>query len=298
MSDLEAAKDKVMMGAERRSMVITEEEKKVTSYHEAGHALISLLTPGSDPVHKVSIIPRGRAMGVTMYLPAEEKYNETNKGLNIRIRSMLGGRIAEEITFDSVTSGASNDLERITMIARKMVCEWGMSEKIGPVVFGEKDAEVFLGRDMSTGKNYSEATALDIDNEIRRIIKENYAEATKLLKENQHRLVALAELLLEKETLDTHEIHAVVFPDGLPDYLQKQVSEQATDSFVFEKTDEQPPSPQPDGRDAKDEGSPPQGDVDSGSEPPRQPSGEEPAQKSPEQDDTKQDSDNDSPSKE
>jgi cell division protease FtsH len=298
MSDLEAAKDKVMMGAERRSMVITEEEKKVTSYHEAGHALISLLTPGSDPVHKVSIIPRGRAMGVTMYLPAEEKYNETNKGLNIRIRSMLGGRIAEEITFDSVTSGASNDLERITMIARKMVCEWGMSEKIGPVVFGEKDGEVFLGRDMSTGKNYSEATALDIDNEIRRIIKENYAEATKLLKENQHRLVALAELLLEKETLETHEIHAVVFPDGLPDYLQKQVSEQAADSFVFEKTDEQAPSPQPVGDDARGQGQPPQGDVASGSESSRQSPEQERAQESPEQDDSKKDNDSDSPSKE
>ena len=239
MSDFEAAKDKVLMGAERRSMVITEEEKKVTSYHEAGHALVSLLTPGSDPVHKVSIIPRGRAMGVTMYLPDEEKYNETNKGLNIRIRSMLGGRIAEELTFDSVTSGASNDLERVTMIARKMVCEWGMSEKLGPVVFGEKDGEVFLGRDMSTGKNYSESTAVEIDNEIRRIVNDNYEIARNLLNENQHRLRALAELLLEKETLDMSEIHAVVFPEGLPDYLQKQVKDQVTDTFVFEKHEDQ-----------------------------------------------------------
>ncbi len=248
MSDFEAAKDKVLMGAERRSMVITEEEKKVTSYHEAGHALVSLLTAGSDPVHKVSIIPRGRAMGVTMYLPTEEKYNETSSGLNIRIRSMLGGRIAEELTFDSVTSGASNDLERVTMIARKMVCEWGMSEKIGPVVFGEKDAEVFLGRDMGTGKNYSESTALDIDNEIRRIIHENYEIARKLLKENQHRLVALAELLLEKETLDTEEIHATVFPEGLPDYLEKQVKDQIADTFVFEKQENDDASAEPTGQ--------------------------------------------------
>ncbi len=239
MSDFEAAKDKVLMGAERRSMVITEEEKKVTSYHEAGHALISLLSLDSDPVHKVSIIPRGRAMGVTMYLPDEEKYNETNKGLNIRIRSMLGGRIAEELTFDSVTSGASNDLERVTTIARKMVCEWGMSEKLGPVAFGEKEGEVFLGRDMSTGKNYSEATAVEIDNEIRRIINDNYEIARNLMKENQHRLVALAELLLEKETLDMNEIHAVVFPEGLPDYLQKQVKDQTADTFVFEKQEDQ-----------------------------------------------------------
>ncbi|MFO7578220.1 MAG: ATP-dependent zinc metalloprotease FtsH [Pelovirga sp.] len=256
MHDLEAAKDKVMMGAERRSMVITEEEKKVTSYHEAGHALISLLTPGSDPVHKVSIIPRGRAMGVTMFLPTEDKYNETNKGLNIRIRSMLGGRIAEEITFDSVTSGASNDLERVTTIARKMVCEWGMSEKIGPMTFGEKDGEVFLGREMGTTKNYSESTAVDIDNEIRRIVNENYAIARKLLQENQHRLVALAELLLEKETLDTAEIHAVVFPDGLPDYLQKQVNDQAADSFVFEGKVVQPVAGEPPAADDKDDAAP------------------------------------------
>ncbi len=296
MVDFEAAKDKVMMGAERRSMVITEEEKKVTSYHEAGHALVSLLTTGSDPVHKVSIIPRGRAMGVTMYLPAEEKYNETNVGLNIRIRSMLGGRIAEEITFDSVTSGASNDLERVTMIARKMVCEWGMSEKIGPVVFGQKDAEVFLGRDMGTGKNYSESTALDIDNEIRRIIHENYELASKLLKENQHRLVALAELLLEKETLDTHEIHAAVFPEGLPDYLQKQVREQASDSFVFEKPDEDAPPAQPAGVDtAVGEKSPP-GNT-SASEPPRQQEKNEQPQDSAEDKDSKNAGDDDSATK-
>ncbi len=236
MDDLEAAKDKVLMGAERRSMVITEEEKKVTAYHEAGHALVSLLTPGSDPVHKVSIIPRGRAMGVTMYLPDEEKYNETAKGLNIRIRSLLGGRIAEELTFESVTSGASNDLDRVTAIARKMVCEWGMSEKIGPLTFGEKDGEVFLGRDMGHVKNYSEATAIEIDNEIRRIVNENYELTRKLVQDNQPMLIALSEALLEKETLEGAEVRKVVFPDGEPDYLKRKETEEP---FKFE---EEPPA--------------------------------------------------------
>ncbi|MCD6582264.1 MAG: cell division protein FtsH, partial [Desulfuromusa sp.] len=230
----------VLMGAERRSLVITEEEKKVTAYHEAGHALVSLLTPGSDPVHKVSIIPRGRAMGVTMYLPTEEKYSETAKGLHIRIQALLGGRVAEELTFESVTSGASNDLERVTAIARKMVCEWGMSEKIGPMAFGEKEGEVFLGRDMGHMKNYSEATAVDIDNEIRRIVNENYALTRTLLKEHQSQLIALSELLLDKETLGSPEILEVVFPDGLPDYLVPKVEDpepeaaQPEDNFSFE----------------------------------------------------------------
>ncbi len=242
--DLEMAKDKVLMGAERRSMVITEEEKKVTAYHEAGHALVSLLTPGSDPVHKVSIIPRGRAMGVTMYLPSEEKYNETAKGLNIRIRSMLGGRIAEELTFESVTSGASNDLERVTAIARKMVCEWGMSEKIGPLTFGEKEGEVFLGRDMGHTKNYSESTAIDIDNEIRRIIIENYELTKQLLKEHSEQLIALSELLLEKETLDGREVIDVVFPDGAPDYLlPKQVEAEEEGGMTVEAVHEEAAAP-------------------------------------------------------
>ena len=218
--DLDMAKDKVLMGAERRSMVITPEEKKVTAYHEAGHALIALLTPGSDPVHKVSIIPRGRAMGVTMYLPSEEKYNETAKGLNIRIRALLGGRVAEELTFESVTSGASNDLERVTAIARKMVCEWGMSDSIGPMAFGEKEGEVFLGKDMGHVKNYSEATAVELDSEMRRIVNENYEITRKELKEHQQQLIELAEALLEKETLDSAEVLSIVFPEGVPDYLK------------------------------------------------------------------------------
>jgi len=209
--DFEAAKDKVMMGAERRSMVITEEEKKVTAYHEAGHALVGMLEPGSDPVHKVSIIPRGRALGVTMYLPEEDKYNETASGLHVRIRTLLGGRIAEEHVFESVTSGASNDLERATAIARKMVCEWGMSPKLGPLTFGEKEGEIFLGRDMGHTKNYSEATAITIDEEITRIVTENYATTSKLVKDNIDALEKIAQALLERETIDGSELRELVF---------------------------------------------------------------------------------------
>ncbi|PLX79626.1 MAG: cell division protein FtsH [Desulfuromonas sp.] len=214
MEDLEAAKDKVMMGAERRSMVITEEEKKVTAYHEAGHALVALFIPGADPVHKVSIIPRGRAMGVTMYLPEEEKYNQSKMSLNTTICAMLGGRVAEEITFESVTTGASNDLERATAIARKMVCEWGMSDKLGPLTFGEKDGEVFLGRDYGHTKNYSEATAILIDEEIKSIVTESYVRTRKILEENREALIRVSEALLERENIDGKELNALVFGEA------------------------------------------------------------------------------------
>jgi cell division protease FtsH len=209
--DLESAKDKVMMGAERRSMVITEEEKKVTAYHEAGHALVAMYLPGADPVHKVSIIPRGRAMGVTMYLPTEEKYNETKSGLHIKICTLLGGRVAEELIFESVTSGASNDLERATAIARKMVCEWGMSDRLGPLAFGEKEGEVFLGRDYGHMKNYSESTAVVIDEEIRRIVEESYARTRDILAQHKEALVTVSEALLERENMDGSEIKAMIF---------------------------------------------------------------------------------------
>ncbi|MDH3999047.1 MAG: ATP-dependent zinc metalloprotease FtsH [Desulfuromonadales bacterium] len=209
--DLEKAKDKVMMGAERRSMVITEEEKKVTAYHEAGHALVAMYVPGADPVHKVSIIPRGRAMGVTMYLPEEEKYNETKSGLHVRICTLLGGRVAEELIFESVTSGASNDLERATAIARKMVCEWGMSDKLGPLCFGEKEGEVFLGRDYGHVKNYSEATAEAIDAEIREIVETNYTRTREVLTANKQALIDVSEALLERENMDGSEIKEMIF---------------------------------------------------------------------------------------
>jgi len=230
--DFDMAKDKVLMGAERRSMVITEDEKRVTAYHEAGHALVSLLSPGSDPVHKVSIIPRGRAMGVTMYLPAEEKYNETASGLQMKIRALLGGRVAEEMTFESVTSGASNDLERVTAIARKMVCEWGMSEKIGPLTFGEKEGEVFLGRDMGHMKNYSEATAVEIDQEIRQLVLQNYQLTRTLLGDNQNQLKALAEALLERETLEGDEVRKIVFAGKTVETLAEATPDSASEQEI------------------------------------------------------------------
>ena len=211
MVDLEVAKDKVMMGAERRSMVITEKEKKVTAYHEAGHALVAMFIPGADPVHKVSIIPRGRALGVTMYLPAEEKYNESRDGLNTIICTLLGGRVAEELIFSSITSGASNDIERATNIARRMVCEWGMSDKLGPLCFGDKEGEIFLGRDIGHTKNYSESTAVEIDNEIRRIVTENHARTRTILEANRAALIKVAEELLEKETIDSADMRRLVF---------------------------------------------------------------------------------------
>ena len=226
--DLDSAKDKVMMGAERRSMVITEEEKKVTAYHEAGHALVAMYTPGADPVHKVSIIPRGRAMGVTMYLPEEEKYNETKVGLNIKIRTLLGGRVAEELIFESVTTGASNDLERATAIARKMVCEWGMSEKLGPLSYGEKEGEVFLGRDFGHVKNYSEATAYSIDEEIRQIVERNYVLTREVLSKNKEALIKVSETLLERENMDGSEIKAIIF--GPEEVTSEEVVDDADNS--------------------------------------------------------------------
>ena len=228
-NDLEKAKDKVMMGAERRSMVITEEEKKVTAYHEAGHALVSMYIPGSDPVHKVSIIPRGRAMGVTMYLPEEEKYNETKAGLNIKICTLLGGRVAEELIFESVTSGASNDLDRATAIARKMVCEWGMSDKLGPLSYGEKEGEVFLGRDYGHVKNYSEATAMAIDDEIRKIVEECYERTRDILSQHKDALITVSEALLERENMDGSEIRAMIFgTEETPEETSEETSEDVT----------------------------------------------------------------------
>ncbi|MEZ4598653.1 MAG: ATP-dependent zinc metalloprotease FtsH [Syntrophotaleaceae bacterium] len=235
MDDLEAAKDKVMMGAERRSLVITEKEKKVTAYHEAGHAVVALYLPQTDPVHKVTIIPRGRALGVTTYLPEEEKYNESKAGLESFLCRLLGGRVAEELVFGEITSGASNDIERATSIARKMVCEWGMSEKIGPLAFGEKDGEVFLGRDFGHTKNYSEATAVEIDSEIRRIVQENYQRTRGILGEHRDGLMRVAEALLEKETLDGNEVRRLAMGEPVePPILESPVVDTAAGEVTAE----------------------------------------------------------------
>ena len=216
MRELEFAKDKVWMGAERRSMVITEKEKKITAYHEAGHALVAIKTPGSDPVHKVSIIPRGRALGVTMYLPTEENYSHSKEDLLGSLAALLGGRAAEEYFLESVTTGASNDIERVTNIARKMVCEWGMSEKLGTLSFGEKEGEVFLGKEMNSSRNYSESTSEMIDDEIKNIVSEVYDRTRQIVKDNAEILEQMAQELLEHETIDSKDIERIMAGEVRP----------------------------------------------------------------------------------
>jgi cell division protease FtsH len=209
-SDFESAKDKVLMGVERRSMIISEEEKKNTAYHEAGHALVAKLTPGTDPVHKVSIIPRGRALGVTQQLPIDDRYTYSKDYLMKALSVLLGGRAAEEIAFNHMTTGAGNDLERATDLARKMVTEWGMSERLGPLTFGKKDEQIFLGREIARHKDYSEKTAIEIDEEVKRIVLEAYNFSKGLLLNNKDILDALAKALLEKETMDGEEIEKLI----------------------------------------------------------------------------------------
>ncbi|OGW37898.1 MAG: cell division protein FtsH [Nitrospirae bacterium RBG_13_39_12] len=210
MSDFEAAKDKVLMGVERKSMIISDSEKKNTAYHEAGHTLVAKLTPGTDPIHKVSIIPRGRALGVTQQLPLDDRYTYSKDYLMKALSVFLGGRAAEEIALKHTTTGAGNDLERATDLARKMVTEWGMSEKLGPLTFGKKDEQIFLGKEIVKHKDYSEKTAIDIDEEVKRIVIEAYNTSKSLLEENQDLLDAFAGALLEKETMDGAEIDALI----------------------------------------------------------------------------------------
>ncbi|MBE9536754.1 MAG: ATP-dependent zinc metalloprotease FtsH [Proteobacteria bacterium] len=210
MVELDEAKDKVLMGVERKSMIITEEEKESTAYHEAGHTLVAKLIPGSDPIHKVSIIPRGMALGITQQLPIDEKHTYNKENLLNRIAILMGGRVAEEIVLDEISTGAGNDIERATDMARKMVCEWGMSEKLGPLSFGQKQEQIFLGREFAQHKDYSESTAMDIDAEIRRIVTESYDRATRLLKKNLKYLKLLTKELLLKETLDGKEVDEAI----------------------------------------------------------------------------------------
>ena len=210
MSDFEAAKDKVMMGAERKSLIISEREKRNTAYHEAGHVMVSKLIPGSDPVHKVTIIPRGRALGLTHFLPIDEKFNYSRSYLETTLAHLLGGRAAEKVVLNEYTTGAGNDIERATELARKMVCEWGMSEKIGPLALGKKEEEIFLGREFSRHRDYSERTAVDIDNEIRRIVENAEKRAVELIKSNLDKLHTLASALLEREILDGHEVDLIM----------------------------------------------------------------------------------------
>jgi len=210
MVDLELAKDKVMMGAERRSMIISDEEKRNTAYHEAGHALVAKLLPGADPIHKVTIIPRGMALGLTQQLPVDEKHTYPRDYLLTNLVILFGGRVAEELVLEHMTTGAGNDIEKATDLARRMVCEWGMSEKLGPMTFGKKEEEIFLGRDFTQKLDYSENTAIEIDAEVKRIIQESYHRAKDLLKTNLRLLHQVAEKLLEKEVLDGSELDAIV----------------------------------------------------------------------------------------
>jgi len=212
MADFEFAKDKVMMGSERRSLAMSEEEKRTTAYHEAGHALVAVMVPEADPLHKVTIIPRGMALGLTQQLPLGDRYTYSRAYLDANLRVLMGGRLAEEMIFgsESMTTGAGNDLERATELARKMVCEWGMSSKMGPLTFGKREESIFLGKEFSRHQDYSDSTAVAIDEEIRRFITEAYDDASTILDEHREALEAIAVGLLEDEVLDGEEIYALI----------------------------------------------------------------------------------------
>ncbi len=212
MEEFERAKDKLIMGTERKSMVMSDDEKRLTAYHEAGHAIVGRLVPDHDPVYKVSIIPRGRALGITMFLPEQDKFSMTKQSIESQISSLFGGRIAEELIFgvERVTTGASNDIERATQIARNMVTKWGLSEKLGPLSYGEDENEVFLGRSVTQHKHMSDDTQHAIDEEIRKFIDQNYQRAERILKENMDKLHLMADALLKYETIDSHQIDAIM----------------------------------------------------------------------------------------
>ncbi|MGO8990475.1 MAG: ATP-dependent zinc metalloprotease FtsH [bacterium] len=210
MADFEQAKDKVLMGVERKSMIIPLEERRITAFHEAGHTLVARMIPGTDPIHKVTIIPRGRALGITQQLPIDEKHTYPRDYLLNNIAVMMGGRVAEELVLNSQTTGAGNDIERSTEIARKMVCEWGMSEKLGPLTFGKKEEEIFLGREFARHRDYSEETARLIDGEVRTIVAQGYEKAKEVVQANITTLHTLANTLLEKEVLDGNQIEAII----------------------------------------------------------------------------------------
>jgi cell division protease FtsH len=224
MNDFEFAKDKILMGTERKSMVISDEEKRNTSYHESGHTLVARLIPGTDPIHKVTIIPRGRALGLTQQLPIDEKHTYPREYLDNNIAILLGGRAAEEIILHDFTTGAGNDIERATNLARKMVCEWGMSDKIGPLSYGKKEEQIFLGREFATHKDYSEETAKNIDAEVVSIVSRNYEKAKELLTDHIEILHKIAGELLEKEVLNTAEIDALI-GDALPKVQQADLKQ-------------------------------------------------------------------------
>ena len=210
MDDFDEAKDKVMIGIQRKSMILSDEEKKITAYHESGHALVAALTDGADPIHKVTIIPRGRALGVTTQLPIDEKHTYSKDYIEGRLAILLGGRAAEMMIFKELTTGAGNDIEQATGIARKMVCEWGMSEDLGPMTFGKKNEEIFLGREIQSHRDYSETTAKLIDDEVVKIIRKAEKSADSLLRKNEKTLHAMANALLKHETIDYNDVQKLI----------------------------------------------------------------------------------------
>ncbi len=223
--ELDEAKDKLLMGKERKSMIISEEERRTTAYHEAGHTLVARLIPGTDPIHKVSIIPRGMSLGLTQQLPVDERHTYSKQYLMNNIAVLMGGRAAEELVLHQLTTGAGNDIERATEIARKMVCEWGMSEKLGPLNFGKRDEHIFLGKEMAQPREFSEETAREIDQEVKNIVNENYERARKLLGDNIETLHKLASTLLEKEVITGEEIDRIIFGDHIPPGIKTTSSE-------------------------------------------------------------------------
>jgi cell division protease FtsH len=214
MTDFETAKDKILMGAERKSMILSDAEKKNTAYHEAGHALVAALLPNADPLHKVTIIPRGMALGVTMQLPIDDKHSYNREYLKATLAILMAGRIAEEKFMDQMTTGAGNDIERATDMARKMVCEWGMSE-LGPMSFGKKEEQIFLGREIAQHRDYSEETAIKIDQAVKRLVQGGYDTALAIIEERREALIKIAEALLEREILDGAEVTALINGEAL-----------------------------------------------------------------------------------
>lgn len=210
MAEFEIAKDKILMGTARKSMIMSEEEREITAFHEAGHALVASILPGTDPVHKVTIIPRGKALGLTMQLPTDDRYTFHREFLHNNLAILMGGRVAEELALNRMTTGAGNDIEKATDLARRMVCEWGMSNKMGPMAFGKKEQEIFLGREISQHRDYSEDTAIAIDKEVKRLVTESYDQAKKILQTHMNTLKALALALLDREVLDAKDIDQII----------------------------------------------------------------------------------------
>ena len=243
MEDFEFAKDKVLMGSERRSMIISDDEKQVTAIHEAGHALLTVLLPNADPIHKVTIIPRGMALGLTQQLPVDDKHNYSRDYLDDQIGILLGGRIAEELSRGDITTGAGNDLERATDLARKMVCEWGMSEAVGPLTFGKKEEQIFLGRDFSQHQDYSQDTAIRIDQEIKRIVTNNYDRARDILEKHRTVLTQIAEELLIREVLDADQVRRIAKGQALEAPAAVDSSETPSGETVAPATEEDKPTP-------------------------------------------------------